>query len=75
MKEFPQVRAYWDTQNGVKPGWYAEVVDERDNVVNDSQKVAFPVEVDDFSRTDGAALAEALGEAFPEHEIYVEQQA
>ena len=74
MSEFPQVKAHWDAQEGAAEGWYVQVVDENGNVVDDSEKIGFEVDADEFTRSEEKALAEALGAAFPEHEIYVEQQ-
>lgn len=73
MNEFPQIRAYWFQQENETPaGWYAQELNLNGEVVTDSLKVSFPVDVDEFKITEGQALAQALGDAYPEHEIYVE---
>ena len=58
------VRYYWDDQTGVDPGWYVETWNT-DGRVDDSQKVWFPVAVEDYSREDRAALHAALLEQYP----------
>lgn len=58
----------WDDQPGVEAGWYAESWAGRE-MLDDSQKVWFPVAVDGYDRDEAAELAEALAEAFPGAEI------
>ena len=58
----------WDDQCGVEPGWYAETYMGREQI-DDSQKVWFPVVVDDFGRDDFDGLEAAMREAFPGAEI------
>lgn len=62
--EITRVTYRWDDQPGVEPGWYCESWDG-DTMIDDSQKVWFPVPVDDFSADDRAGLVAALREAFP----------
>lgn len=66
--EITRVTYRWDDQPGVEPGWYCESWDG-DRMVDDSQKVWFPVTVDDFGRDQAGELADALREAFPGAEI------
>lgn len=54
----------WDDRLGVEPGWYVETWADREFVA-DSQKVWFPVAVDDFGRGDSAELVTVLRCAFP----------
>lgn len=54
----------WDDQYGVEPGWYC-VAWDGDTSLYDSQKVWFPVEVDEFGRHLLPALRKALATAFP----------
>lgn len=54
----------WDDQPGVEPGWYCESFDSG-GPRDDSQKVWFPVRVDDFGESEGPELAGALQAAFP----------
>lgn len=58
----------WDDQPGVTPGWYAETWDDR-RIIDDSQKVWFPVTVDDYGHDQEGALRDALCEAFPGADI------
>jgi hypothetical protein len=63
------VRAHWDDQQGVEPGWYVQVFDEDPEtgagyVVTDSVKVTFPVEVENFDRSEADDLAAALAEHY-----------
>lgn len=62
------VTVRWDDQAGVEPGWYAESY-AGELVAGDSQKIWFPVRVDDFGEDEADDLAEALREAFPQAEI------
>lgn len=54
----------YDDQAGADAGWYCESYDP-DGFHDDSQKIWFPVAVDDFSRDQEAELVAALTEAFP----------
>lgn len=67
-----KVKGWWDNTPG-NPGWYIQELDEGGQVLDDSMKVWFPVAADDFSHNEPQALIEALCEAFPEHEIYLEE--
>lgn len=60
---------YWDEQFGVKPGWYVELRDAEGTVEDDSMKVWFPVDVDEFTEDQETELVAALREAFPDAEI------
>jgi hypothetical protein len=66
--EITRVTYRWDDQPGVEAGWYAEswAGDER---IDDSQKVWFPVSVDDYDRAEADELEAALREAYPAAEI------
>ena len=63
-----RVTCRWDDRPGVEPGWYCETFDGN-RMMDDSQKVWFPVSVDDFGREEEDVLVTALREAFPGAEI------
>jgi hypothetical protein len=69
--EITKVTCRWDDQPGVQPGWYCETW-IGDTLVDDSQKVWFPVNVDDYGRDETAELKSALREGFPEAEIVIQ---
>ncbi len=71
--EITRVTYRWDDQAGVEPGWYCESYagDER---VDDSQKVWFPVAVEDYGRDEADGLTAALAEAFPGAEIVTTEE-
>lgn len=56
----------WDDQPGVTPGWYCESRDENGRTVDDSQKIWWPIDVDQFGEDERAELAQALRDAFPD---------
>ena len=58
----------WDDQFGVEPGWFVETWDGCE-FADDSQKVWFPVAVDQFDRDQEQDLVAALREAFPGADI------
>ena len=60
-----RISLHWDDQAGVEPGWHAEVHAADGGTITDSQKVDFPVDVDDFDEDSRADLEAALLEAFP----------
>jgi hypothetical protein len=65
---------HWDDQPGVTPGWYVEALawDEEESVdrfVDDSMKVWFPVDTDDYDESQEESLVSALREEFPGAEI------
>lgn len=68
-----RIRLYWDEQDGAEPGWYAEVQtcaeDGRWDVSDDSLKVGFPVDLDQYSRNDRSGVVSALRKAYPAAEI------
>ena len=57
----------WDDQSGVEPGWYCQSYDAEGECLADSQKIWWPIEVDDYETAED--LAAALAEAFPGAEI------
>lgn len=59
----------WDDQPGVSPGWYCESWSSDGTMQDDSQKIWFPVTVDDYTQAQEAGLREALREAFPAADI------
>lgn len=63
------LRLYWDNQAGVEPGWYCEVL-RRDSEgdlrhEDDSMKVGFSVDLDEFTRDQEDEVRAALLEEFP----------
>ena len=65
-----QIRVRWDDQSGVMPGWFAEIIFD-DRVVSDSEKVWFPVDLDDFGIGETEGLLDAIALAYPEAEIVI----
>lgn len=63
------VQYWWDAQDPQNSGWYARVLDERGRETDDSMKVWFPVEVDEFGEDQADELDQALREAFPQAKI------
>ena len=68
-KKIAKVEYWWDDQDSSNAGWYARTRDENGDERDDSMKVWFPVEVDEYDEDQGDELAEALQEAFPDAEI------
>lgn len=66
--DITRVTYRWDAPHGVEPGWYAESWADTE-MIDDSQKVWFPVPVDDYGRDEADDLEAALREAFPGAEI------
>ncbi len=66
--DITRVTYRWDDQPGVEPGWYCQSFAD-DELRDDSQKVWFPVSVDDYGADEAAELVAALQEAFPNAEI------
>lgn len=58
----------WDDQPGIDAGWYCQSF-EGNEYMDDSQKVWFPVSVDDYGEDEAGEMVEALQEAFPNAEI------
>lgn len=58
----------WDAPAGVEAGWYAESW-AGGEMMDDSQKVWFPVAVDGYDRDQADELEGALRGAFPAAEI------
>ena len=60
---------YWlDNQVGVTPGWYVQAWGAG-KFLCDSQKVWFPVDVDDFGPVEEEELVAALKDEFPDATI------
>jgi hypothetical protein len=68
MTDITRVTYRWDDQPGVEAGWYCQSF-AGNEFRDDSQKVWFPVSVDDFGRDEADELVAALSEAFPAAEI------
>lgn len=63
------VHYWWDSQDPQNAGWYVRVQDETGRTMDDSMKVWFPVDVEEFGEDQAEELAAALREAFPEAKI------
>lgn len=59
-----ELRVCWDDQPGVDPGWYVEVR-KNGKYFDDSMKVWFGIDVDDYKRSQKEDLAVALLEKYP----------
>ena len=57
----------WDDQPGVEPGWYCESYDTDGEMIDDSQKVWWPIDVDNYETAE--ELEQALAAAFPGAEV------
>lgn len=64
-KTVATLRYWWDTQDPNSKGWYVEAKDSDGEFLDDSMKIWFPVDVDDFDENSEAALIEALMAEFP----------
>jgi hypothetical protein len=62
------IRMRWMDNHGLNPGWYVEVY-EAGRIITDSQKVSFPIDVDDYEETEDEALVAALRKEYPNAEI------
>jgi len=69
MKTVQKLTVYWDEQDPAHPGWYVEGRDERGDIVVDSLKIWFPLEVDWYGENDKADLVADLREAYPDATI------
>lgn len=56
---------YWIDRDA----WYAEALNKDGDAVIDSQKINFPVDVDQHDLDDGYSLHQELVEAFPGAEV------
>lgn len=63
-----QIQYWWDDQDPQNAGWYAREMQDGE-FRDDSMKVWFPVEVDEYDQDQSEDLAAALAEAFPDAEI------
>ena len=66
--EITRVTYRWDDQPGVEPGWYCESW-AGSRMIDDGQKIWFPVSVDEYTEAERSDLVAALREAFPAAEI------
>lgn len=66
-----RVVAQWDTQDASNVGWHAIAYDSAGEVVLDSVKILFPVDVDSFGREQASELLTALLDAYPGAEVEV----
>lgn len=68
--EITKITIRWDDQAGVTPGWHCESWLD-DEMITDSQKIWFGVEVDEYRRDQLTALKNDLHGAYPNAEIVV----
>lgn len=70
-RSITRISIRWDTADPDNQGWYVEAFDGPTgfDLVDDSQKSWFPVDVDSYGRDDEDALRDALQAAFPRAEI------
>lgn len=66
--EITRITCRWDDQAGVEAGWYCESW-AGETMIDDSQKVWFPVAVDGYTRDQADELRAAMADAFPGAEI------
>lgn len=66
--DIAKISYHWDMQ-GDTSGWYVTARDSSGQIVDDSEKVWFPVEVDEFTAEQSEELTAALAAAFPGVEI------
>ena len=64
------ITAHWDTQ-GDTYGWYAIREREDGSCIDDSVKVWWPVDLDDYTEDDSAAVESALRTEWPDATIEV----
>lgn len=60
------LRYWWDDQDPSNEGWYVEAKDSEGEFLDDSMKIWFPVDVEDFSDSQEAELIAALKGEFPD---------
>jgi len=66
--EHATLTIYWDEQDPAQPGWYVEVRQGND-IIADSMKIWFPIEVDWYGENDKADLVADLREVYPDATI------
>lgn len=66
--EITRVTVRWDEQEGCEPGWYCQSWAGKE-YRDDSQKIWWPIDTDEYAETDAEDLADALQDAFPNAEI------
>lgn len=59
-----KIRCRWDDSCGVEPGWYCETFNIHGTMLDDSQKIWFPINVDEFNKSQKTELKNALYDAF-----------
>jgi len=69
MKTVQKLTVYWDEQDPAQPGWYVEFRDERGDIIADSMKIWFPLEVDWYGEDQRGELIADLREAYPDATI------
>lgn len=69
MKTATKIEYRWDEIDPANPGWYAVSYDASGEVIDDSMKIWWPVDVDEFGADQGDELGAALRKAYPGAEI------
>ncbi|HWQ27304.1 MAG TPA: hypothetical protein VN367_11080 [Chlorobaculum sp.] len=54
-----------------KEGWHIKIIGPEGNVIEDSRKVGFPIDVESFGEDDPEDIYEALREEYPDAIIKV----
>ena len=65
MAQVKKVEYWWDAQDSDNAGWYARTIDAERQIIDDSEKVWFPVDVAEYGYEQSSELAGALRDAFP----------
>jgi len=69
MDKVVKIRINWDEQESDNEGWYVECLNDEGMCIVDSEKVWFPVDVDDFGKDQLDELVEALHAQWPDAEV------
>lgn len=69
MSKIAEIEYWWDTQDASNAGWYARAFDAAGDIIDDSSKVWWRVDMDEYAEDDLESLGEALRDAYPEAEV------
>jgi len=67
-RQATKVQYRWDDQDRANEGWYCETYDD-DGLIDDSMKIWFPIDLDEYDEIDEKELVTALKEEFPGAEV------
>ncbi|NTU59163.1 MAG: hypothetical protein HGB00_09680 [Chlorobiaceae bacterium] len=65
-----KVNAWYD-KNEEKDGWHIKIISPTGEVIDDSRKVGFPIDVESFGEDDPEDIYDALREEYPDALIKV----